>query len=113
MSRIVQDSLDTPVAGTYDVIIVGGGASGPGPALAAARSGARALWIEGGGARRGAAPANLVAQWVALFHGEARVVGGIPYELAERVIDAGGSEGFHRYVMGEAAGTPFPLRVLP
>ena len=26
---------------------------------------------------------------------------------------AGGSEGFHRYVMGEAAGTPFGLRVLP
>ncbi|WP_299450781.1 FAD-dependent oxidoreductase [uncultured Pigmentiphaga sp.] len=113
MSRIVQESLDTPVAGTYDVIVVGGGASGTVAAIAAARSGARTLLIERGGCLGGAATANLVAQWVAFFHGETRVVGGIPYELAERVIDAGGSEGFHRYVMGEAAGTPFPLRVLP
>ncbi|MDX3905121.1 MAG: FAD-dependent oxidoreductase [Pigmentiphaga sp.] len=109
----IQESLSMPVAGRYDVIVVGGGASGTVAAIAAARTGARTLLIERGGCLGGAATANLVAQWVAFFHGETRVVGGIPYELAERVQAAGGSDGFHRYVMGEAAGTPFPLRVLP
>jgi len=110
---LLQETLSTPVAGRYDVIVVGGGASGTVAAIAAARAGARTLLLERGGCLGGAATANLVAQWVAFFHGETRVVGGIPYELAERVQAAGGSDGFHRYVMGEAAGTPFPLRVLP
>ncbi|VCU69596.1 3-ketosteroid-delta-1-dehydrogenase [Pigmentiphaga humi] len=112
-SATIRESLNTPVAGRYDVIVVGGGASGTVAAIAAARSGARTLLVERGGCLGGAATANLVAQWVAFFHGETRVVGGIPFELAERVQAAGGSDGFHRYVMGEAAGTPFPLRVLP
>ncbi|MPS29893.1 FAD-dependent oxidoreductase [Pigmentiphaga sp.] len=112
-SATIQETLNTPVAGRYDVIVVGGGASGTVAAIAAARTGARTLLVERGGCLGGAATANLVAQWVAFFHGETRVVGGIPFELAERVQAAGGSDGFHRYVMGEAAGTPFPLRVLP
>lgn len=109
----LEERLSTPIAGRHDVIVVGGGASGTVAAIAAARTGARTLLIERGGCLGGAATANLVAQWVAFFHGEARVVGGIPFELAERVQATGGSEGFRRYVMGEAAGTPFPLRVLP
>lgn len=109
----IQETLTTPVAGRYDVIVVGGGASGTVAALAAARGGSRTLLLERGGCLGGAATANLVAQWVAFFHGDTRVVGGIPYELTQRVQAAGGSEGFHRYVMGEAAGTPFPLKVLP
>ena len=109
----IQETLSTLVAGCYDVIVVGGGASGSVAAIAAARTGARTLLLERGGCLGGAATANLVAQWVAFFHGDTRVVGGIPYELAQRVQAAGGSEGFHRYVMGEAAGTPFPLTVLP
>lgn len=109
----IDEILSTPVAGTYDVIVVGGGASGTVAAMAAARLGAKTLVIERGGCLGGAATANLVAQWVAFFHGDTRVVGGIPFELAQRVQEAGGSDGFHRYVMGEAAGTPFGLRVLP
>jgi hypothetical protein len=109
----LQETLTTPIAGSYDVVVVGGGASGTVAAIAAARAGARTLLLERGGCLGGAATANLVAQWVAFFHGDTRVVGGIPFELTQRVQAAGGSEGFHRYVMGEAAGTPFPLKVLP
>lgn len=109
----IKETLTTPVAGAFDVIVVGGGASGTVAAIAAARGGVRTLLLERGGCLGGAATANLVAQWVAFFHGETRVVGGIPFELAERVQAAGGSDGFHRYTMGEAAGTPFALKVLP
>jgi hypothetical protein len=109
----IQESLTTPVAGAFDVIVVGGGASGTVAAIAAARCGARTLILERSGCLGGAATTNLVAQWVAFFHGDTRVVGGIPFELAQKVQEAGGSDGFHTYVMGEAAGTPFPLRVLP
>src|SRR4051812_39026969 len=113
MPDTIHENLSTPVAGDYDVIVVGGGASGTVAAIAAARGGARTLLLERGGCLGGAATANLVAQWVAFFHGDTRVVGGIPFELTERVQAAGASDGFHRYVMGEAAGTPFPLKVLP
>lgn len=109
----IEEHLSTGIAGVYDVIVVGGGASGTVAAMAAARLGAKTLLLERGGCLGGAATANLVAQWVAFFHDDKRVVGGIPFELAERVQAAGGSDGFHRYVMGEAAGTPFGLRVLP
>jgi hypothetical protein len=111
--RTIQETLSTPVAATCDVIVVGGGASGTVAAIAAARNGARTLLLERGGCLGGAATANLVAQWVAFYHGDTRVVGGIPFELAQRVQSEGASGGFHRYVMGEAAGTPFALTVLP
>src|SRR5690606_29850914 len=103
----IEEHLTTPVAGVYDVVVVGGGASGTVAAIAAARQGAKTLIIERGSCLGGAATSNLVAQWVAFYHDETRVVGGIPFELAERLQAAGGSDGFHRYVMGEAAGTPF------
>lgn len=111
--EVVQETLNTQVAGRYDVIVVGGGASGTVAAIASARGGAKTLLVERGGCLGGAATANLVAQWVAFFHGDARVLGGIPFELAQRAQAEGASDGFHRYVMGEAAGTPFPLTVLP
>jgi hypothetical protein len=113
MREAIHEQLETPVAGRYEVIVVGGGASGTVAAIAAARGGARTLLLERGGCLGGAATSNLVAQWVAFFHGDTRVVGGIPFELAQRAQAAGASDGFHRYVMGEAAGTPFPLKVLP
>lgn len=106
----IEETLRTPVAGEYDVVVIGGGASGTVAALAAVRAGARTLLVERGGCLGGAATANLIAQWVAFFHGDTQVVRGIPSELCERVVRRGGSEGFQRYVMGEAAGTPFPLR---
>lgn len=111
--RHIEERLTTPVVAEYDVIVVGGGAAGTVAAIAAARNGARTLVLERGGCLGGAATTNLVAQWVAFFHGDTRVVGGIPFELTQLVQAAGGSDGFHRYVMGEAAGTPFGLRVLP
>lgn len=63
----IKETLTTPVAGSFDVIVVGGGASGTVAAMAAAREGARTLVLERGGCLGGAATADLVAQWVAFF----------------------------------------------
>lgn len=109
----LEEHLTTPVAGDYDVVVVGGGASGAVAAIAAARNGANTLLLERGACLGGTATASLVAQWVAFFLGDTQVVRGIPEELTRRVCGKGGSDGFHRYVMGEAAGTPFPLKVFP
>src|SRR5438045_7390612 len=75
--EFISENLRTPVVAEYDVIVVGGGASGCAAAIAAARAGARVLVLERGGCLGGAATANLVAQWVAFFHGDVRVVAGI------------------------------------
>lgn len=111
--RSIVEQLQTPVAGDFDVVVVGGGSSGTVAAIAAARAGASTLLLERGACLGGAATSNMIAQWVAFFHHDTQVVRGIPGRLVEKVCEHGGSEGFHRYVMGEAAGTPFALRTFP
>lgn len=44
--KTIQETLETPVIGEYDVIVVGGGPAGVGAALGAARQGAKTLLIE-------------------------------------------------------------------
>ena len=44
--KYIKETLDTPVYGNYDVIIVGAGPAGCGAAIGCARSGLRALVIE-------------------------------------------------------------------
>ena len=98
-TRELQEQLQTPIVGTYDVVVAGGGASGLIAAVTAARLGANTLLLEHSNCLGGTATYGMVAQWVGFFNGDTRVVGGIPYELTERVRKLGGSEGFTRYVM--------------
>jgi hypothetical protein len=109
----VHETFDTPISGTYDVIVAGGGASGLIAAVAAARLGARTLLLERQGCLGGTATTGYVAQYVGFFNGDTQAVWGIPHELLERIIKAGGSTGFGTYTMGEAAVTPLTIYHFP
>src|ERR1035441_9236024 len=95
-NEAIRESMDTRVAGQYDVIVAGGGASGLIAAVSAARTGARTAVIERSGCLGGTATYGMVAQWLGFYNRETRVVGGLAYELASRVIAAGGGGGFQK-----------------
>ncbi len=91
MKTIAEPAHEIVVADEVDVLVVGGGYTGVGAALSAARLGARALIIEQFNCLGGVGTAGghgEITQYGAWGDRE-RVVGGIPYELAERVIRDG------------------------
>lgn len=108
-----EERLTTPIAGEYDVIVAGGGASGLIAAVSAARTGARTLLVEHAGCLGGTGTYAMVAQWLGFYNGETRVVGGLPLELTDLVKKLGGSDGFGRYVLAEASNKPIPLVNFP
>jgi len=112
-TTVLEEHLRTREGDRFDVIVAGGGASGLLAAVSAARCGARTLLVEHSGCLGGTATYGLVAQWMGFFNGPQRVVGGLSYELVQRTIEAGGSEGFHRYVLAEASRCPLEIRSLP
>jgi hypothetical protein len=78
----VRESLRTPVVGSYDVVVVGGGVAGAAAAVAAARAGARALLLEKGVMLGGLATLGLIAWYEPLCDGRGRkVMGGMAEEL--------------------------------
>jgi hypothetical protein len=109
----LNESLQTRIAGDYDVVVAGGGASGLIAAVSAARAGARTAVIERAGCLGGTATQGMVAQYLGFYNRETRVVGGLPYELTGRIRALGGSEGFSRYTLAEASKTPVPLINFP
>ncbi|TFY99409.1 FAD-dependent oxidoreductase [Ramlibacter henchirensis] len=109
----ITETLTTPVLGEYDVIVAGGGASGLIAAVAAARCGARTAVVERAGCLGGTGTSGMVAQWIGLFNGSVRCVGGIGFELTQRVQAAGGSEGFRRYTLAEASANPVTITNFP
>lgn len=76
--RYLNETLQTPIAGEYDVIVCGGGPAGIGAGVSAARLGLRTLLVERYGFLGGAWTANLVTP---LFDGANK--GGISGELCD------------------------------
>ena len=81
---------EIPITGSYDVVVCGGGPAGFIAAIAAARSGARTALVEQYGFLGGMATAGYVAPVSVFTYNGQKVIGGIPWEFAERLQECGG-----------------------
>ena len=86
----IQLTREAAVAGTYDVVVCGGGPAGFIAAIAAAREGARTALVEQYGFLGGAATNSLVAPLSVVTYNGEKVIGGIPWEFLERLEKMGG-----------------------
>ena len=84
---------EIPVSGAYDVLVCGGGPAGLIAAVAAARNGARTALVERYGFLGGAATAALVNPISTFKKNGKQVIGGLGWELVERLCDMGGADG--------------------
>lgn len=80
-----------PVAGKYDVVVVGGGPSGFIAAIAAARKGAKVAIVERYGFLGGMATIGYVAPISVFALKNELVIGGIPWEFVKRLEGMGGA----------------------
>lgn len=99
MNFVTEPARQVPVAGEYDVVVLGGGPAGIAAAASAARGGARVLLVERYGFLGGMGTAAGVTNFCGLFanvHGEVRrVVLGVAGELLERIDQLGGLNAPH------------------
>ncbi len=96
----IVEQIRTPVRYTCDTVVCGGGTSGFVAALAAARNGAKTVMVErlgyvGGTLVNGAGPLHSFYNLYKAFPDakQQQVVQGIPQEIIERMMAAGGSPG--------------------
>ena len=98
--QFIEENLKTPVRYECDVVIAGGGTAGVVAALAAARNGAKTILVDrynflGGTMLNGAGPLHSFFNLYKAFPGveKVQVIKGIPQEIIERLVAAGGSPG--------------------
>jgi hypothetical protein len=98
--QFIRESLQTPVRYECDVVIAGGGTAGVVAALAAARNGAKTILVDrygflGGTLLNGAGPLHSFFNLYKAFPGvgKVQVIKGIPQEIIDRLVTAGGSPG--------------------
>lgn len=90
-ATVSEPSREVRVAGSYDVVVCGGGPAGLIAAVAAARNGARTLLIERYGFIGGMATSALVTPISEFRHFGKQHIGGIPFELLKKAADLGGA----------------------
>ena len=88
----IQFSGTAPVAGTYDVVVCGGGPAGFIAAIAAAREGAKVAVVEQYGFFGGMATAGFVNPISVFSYNGKLVNGGIPWEFVNRLAKIDGCE---------------------
>ncbi len=91
VETIREEARDTPIAGEFDVCVVGGGCTGVFAAVRAARMGARVALVERAGLFGGTATAGLVNVWHSIHdaEGERQIIGGLTWEVIERLRSRG------------------------
>lgn len=85
MSTSISLNKSAKVAGSYDVVVCGGGVAGFAAAVSAARAGLKTAIVERFNSFGGTATLGMVMPISGFFHKEKRVVGGIGWELVERL----------------------------
>ena len=85
--------MDMNVHSESDVVVAGGGPSGLIAALASARAGARTILVEQYGFLGGMATAASVGPFSPFHYDDQQITMGIPQELVERLMAAGGCTG--------------------
>jgi hypothetical protein len=86
MMRVLEPERRTRVRAQVDVVVCGGGPAGVGAALASARSGANTLVVEHYGCLGGCATSGLLNRLGPYHDQEKMIVGGIPFEVLERLV---------------------------
>lgn len=112
MESIIEKQRETPVWKTADVVVAGAGPAGIVAALAAARSGAGTVLVE-----QDFCPGSNITlgplEAIMTFHDSAsRIIEGIPQEIINRLVAAGGSPGHVPDTVGYCSTiTPFDPEV--
>ena len=88
MSTIHEEARSIPVAGEFDICVVGGSCTGVFAAVRAAQLGAKVAIVEANGFFGGVATASLVNIWHSIHNtsGERQIIGGLTVEVVERLL---------------------------
>ena len=97
--------MELKVHSESDVVVAGGGPSGLIAALAAARAGAKTILVEQYGFLGGMATAASVGPFSPFHYDDQQITMGIPQELIERLMKAGGSTGHLKCVPEYGSGS--------
>lgn len=92
MTASIRFEQSLPVRICYDIVVCGGGPAGYVAAIASARLGARTALVEQLGFLGGLATAGLVAPVSEFNKNGRRIIGGIPWEIMERLAAMGGAD---------------------
>src|SRR5437588_4493550 len=97
--------MQAKVHSESDVVVAGGGPSGLIAAIAAARAGAKTVLVEQYGFLGGMATAASVGPFSPFHYDDQQITMGIPQELVERLMAAGGSTGHLKCVPEYGSGS--------
>ncbi|MBN8477701.1 MAG: FAD-dependent oxidoreductase [Burkholderiales bacterium] len=98
-------NIDMPIHSQSDVVVAGGGPSGLVAAIASARAGAKTTLVEQYGFLGGMATAASVGPFSPFHYDDQQITMGIPQELVERLMAAGGSTGHLKCVPEYGSGS--------